>query len=466
MKCKKMEKPLDEFQPQQNVALEDYLPFIGPARVREIRNLAAPLVGTGWAHLNSTFEGGGVAEMLRSLVPLARSLGIDARWYAIRGHDDFFKVTKKFHNMLQGQDLSISLDEIFGEYLANIKDNARNTAITADMIVVHDPQPAALILKGVLFGQVLWRCHIDTSHPDERVWNFMLPYINSCSGAIFTMPQFAGEGLQVPLFQVMPGIDPLSEKNREYTDEEALEILGPLFRQHDVNPGRPIIAAVSRYDVHKNQATVIEAFKKLKQEKGICPTPYLIFLGNTATDDPEGEAVLQALKEQAGCDPDVRFLVNVDDNDRVVGALMRRADAFVHVSTKEGFGLVVSEALWQGTPVIGSRVGGIMEQVIDGRTGLLVDPMDANAIAANMAGLLVDPGGARTLGRQGKEHVRENFLIPEVMRRYLKLLRFYKGLETRSPPFRLNGLSYSEFQGMLKARHLQQKYANLNKWAS
>ncbi|MHC4943245.1 MAG: glycosyltransferase [Planctomycetota bacterium] len=466
MRKARTQKTLDKYEPKSNQSIEAYLPFIGPDRVAEILSLAKPLAGSSWAHVNSTFQGGGVAEMLRSIVPLARNLGIDTNWYAIRGNDEFFKVTKKFHNLLQGAYDEISLDEIFGSYLATIEENAKDTSIFADMIVVHDPQPAALVLKGTLFGHVLWRCHIDTSRPDQRIWDFLLPYINHCGGAIFTMPEFVGQGIQVPVYQVMPCIDPLAKKNRQYSDKEALKILGPLFHEHDVDPARPIIAAVSRYDMHKNQATILQAFKKLKKEKPMVPPPYLIFMGNTATDDPEGEAMLEQLREQADGDQDVRFWVNVEDNDRVVGALMRKADAFVHVSTREGFGLVVSEALWQGTPVIGSNVGGIKEQVIDRQTGLLVDPLDTDAVASAMANMVVDTQGARLLGARGREHVRRNFLLPEIIKRYLTLLRFHQGVDWMTPRFRLNGLSYGEFMGTLRAKHLQEKFSTLSSRAS
>jgi trehalose synthase len=233
-----------------------------------------------------------------------------------------------------------------------------------------------------------------------------------------------------------------------------------------VDPDRPILAAISRYDVHKNQAAILEAFRLFRREKRTTAEPYLIFMGNTATDDPEGGAVLRSLQEEAAGDPDVRFLVNVEDNDRVVGALMRKAAALVHVSTREGFGLVVAEALWQGTPVIGSRVGGIVEQVIDGDTGLRVDPMDVHAIARSMSRILDDPGEAEILGRQGREHVRRHFLLPEIMRRYLVLLRRFNGIDRMKPGFRLNGLSYGEYQGLLRAKQLQQGLASLGCLAS
>lgn len=435
----KMNNGLEEFRPEITVSMKDYLPFIGQEKFDELMRLAATLHRASFSHLNSTFRGGGVAEMLRSLIPMAQSLGIDARWFTIRGNDDFFKVTKKFHNMLQGRERPISLDELFGDYLGTLEENARNTRIVSDLTVVHDPQPAALIMKGSFMGKVLWRCHIDTSEPDPMIWNFLLPYINQYAGAIFTMPQFVGPGVRIPAFQIMPGIDPLAAKNRQYTDEEALEVLSPLLHQHNVDPGRPIIAAVSRYDVHKNQATILKAFKRLKKRFAMVPEPYLIFLGNTADDDPEGAAELKKLQLLACDDPDVRFWSNVEDNDRVVGALMRIARTLVHVSTREGFGLVVSEALWQGTPVIGSKVGGITEQVIDGITGVLVNPMDADSLAARMAGMLLFPEEAEMLGRQGREYVRKHFLLPEILRRYLVLLRHFKGSDRAMPDFRIGG---------------------------
>ena len=435
---------LEEYQSETILTLDEYEPYIGRERVDTLTRLAASVAGKGWANINSTFVGGGVAEMLRSAIPLARSLGVHARWYTIQGHEAFFQVTKKFHNTLQGVDQPIALQELFETYLDNLETNATNVSLESDLIVVHDPQPAALIMHGGLMGNVLWRCHIDTSTPNPTVWRFLAPYINQYAGAIFTMPEFVGPGLQIPHYQITPCIDPRAEKNQQYTENRAKEILTPLFRQHAVDPDRPILAAVSRYDIHKNQASILRAFTRLRAERRYDPAPYLIFLGNTATDDPEGEAVLEQLKALADDDPDVRFWVNVENNDQVVGSLMRLARGFVHVSTREGFGLVVSEALWQGTPVIGSRVGGIVQQVIDGETGYLVEPLDVDAIATKMARILDEPEQTAQLGRQAQEHVRQNFLLPELVRRYLTLLRYYTGIDPDYPLFRMNPISYRE----------------------
>jgi len=432
--------------------IEDYSPYIGQEGVESLRRLAGLLEGKKWINVNSTFNGGGVAEMLRSSVPLARGLGVDARWHVIEAEESFFEVTKKFHNLLQGVAQPISLEDIFTTYLETIDRIASNAVLDADMIVVHDPQPAGLLAKGMMFGSVLWRCHIDTSRPQPAAWRFLLPYINQSDGAIFTMPDFIGPGLHVPLYEISPCIDPLAVKNRQYAVSEARDVLSPLFEKSGVDPEKPILAAISRYDIHKNQETIIEAFRTMCREKRYDPAPNLIFLGNTATDDPEGAAVLHRLQEAAGDDPSIHFFVNVEDNDRVVGALMRLARGVVHVSTREGFGLVVTEALWQGTPVIGSTVGGIIKQVIDGETGFLVQPLDVKEIAGKMAWILEHPERAQKLGENAREHVRRNFLLPELLRRYLLLLRYYTGIDPQPPRFRLNKRSYREVIDMVRAR--------------
>ncbi|MFW6178356.1 MAG: glycosyltransferase [Desulfohalobiaceae bacterium] len=441
---------LEKFQARDIYQAEDFEPFLGKERVQELKKLAAPLEGKGWTNVNSTLIGGGVAEMLQSAVPLAQGLGLDANWYVIRGNDNFFQVTKKFHNMLQGMDLPITLEEIFKAYLNTIAENAKNTFIASDLVVIHDPQPAAMVMNGLIFGNILWRCHIDTSAPNDIIWRFLLPYINQCAGAIFTIPEFVGPGLQVPLYQIYPCINPLARKNRQLDQGQALDILQPLFNEHDIDPDRPIVAAVSRYDIHKNQKTIIKSFQMYKERFKPDPAPYLIFLGNTASDDPEGETMLQELKSLAGEDPEIRFWVNVRDNDQVVGALMHLAQVFVHLSTREGFGLVVTEAMWQGTPVIGSKVGGIIKQVLDSETGYLVQPLDEEDVVLKLQDLLSDPEKASRMGEKAREHVRKHFLIPELVRRYLLLLQYYSGLSSQLPEFRLNDLSYSELLNIMR----------------
>ena len=448
-----MSQSLPEYHSDRTVTPDDYQPYIGKEGVDRLKRLADPVRGKSWASLSSTFQGGGVAEMLQSVIPLVRSMGIEASWSVIEGPQEFFQVTKKFHNLLQGVAQPITLEEIFGEYLATIEANAKRANIAADMIIVHDPQPIGLTASGAFVGNVLWRCHIDTSAPNPTLWRFVLPYINQCAGAIFTQPEFVGAGLNVPVYQIAPCIDPLVDKNQLYNEREALGTLDPLFTAHGVDPERPILAAISRYDIHKNQAMILEAFGKLREERTYPKPPYLIFLGNTAPDDPEGEGMLASLREQAGDDPDVRFWVNVADNDRVVGALMHLARSFIHVPTREGFGLVVTEALWQGTPVVGSNVGGVTRQVVDGETGYVVNPHDVEAIASRMARVLDDPEEAEALGKGGRERVRRNFLLPELVSRYLTLLDYYSGVSDTLPHFRLDSVSHNEIAQALRRSH-------------
>lgn len=389
--------------------------------------------------------------MIKGTLPLARGLGIDAHWHVLEGSDEFFSVTKKFHNLLQGMEQEISLDEIFHAYLDTIDQNTRETFITSDLVVVHDPQPAAMVMNGVIYGNVLWRCHIDTTSPDMTIWRFLLPYINHCAGAIFTMPEFVGPGLQIPVYQIMPGIDPLSEKNLLRTRADALGILSPLLNEHNIDPDRPILATVSRYDRHKNQTAVVKAFRKMRSKISMDPAPQMVFLGNTS-DDPEAEQMLAQLRELAEGDPDIHFLVNVDDNDAVVGALLNVARGVVHAATREGFGLVVTEALWQRAPVIGSNRGGIRTQVIDGKTGFLVDPDDTEAIAKAMVRLIEDDNVCSGMCEAAHEHVRRNFLLPHVVEKYLELMRYYARVDRKAPDFRLSELTYSEVINAMRPR--------------
>ncbi|GAB6176123.1 glycosyltransferase [Desulfobaculum senezii] len=443
---------LTEHTPEIIRSPEDYVPIVGEERVQELVRLATPLQGKGWANVNSALVGGGVAELLRASVPLARGLGLDARWYVMEGGEDFFRVTKKFHNMLQGQHEELELEEIFGAYLGTIDDNVRNAFITSDLVVVHDPQPAAMVMNGIIYGNVIWRCHIDTSDPASVVWRFLLPYINHCAGAIFTMPEFVGAGLHVPVYQIMPSIDPLSDKNIDRTPDEARDVLQPIFLKAGIDPERPIFAAISRYDIHKNQATVIDAFKAFVDATSYDPRPQLVFLGNTAEDDPEGDGILEGLTERADGHPDIFFLANVENNDAVVGSLLDVAECFIHVPTREGFGLVVTEALWHRTTVIGSRAGGVVAQVRDGQTGFVTDPLDTDGIAKSMHDVMEKTDLCQGLCEAGRAHVREFFLLPEQMRRYLLLMRYYAHVDRIPPDFRLSDLTYSELIGAMRPR--------------
>ncbi|HDR50170.1 MAG TPA: glycosyltransferase, partial [Mariniphaga anaerophila] len=373
--------------------LNIYNETIGFERVERLKQLALPLERKVWAHVNSTYEGGGVAEMLKSVIPLARGLGIDAQWHCMEAHtEDFFFVTKKFHDLIQGVEQPFSTEELHGVYIDNSLKNFENYTVKADFTIVHDPQPCATSVFGNYEGPKLWRCHIDTTSANKLIWNFFLPFINHYDGAIFTDKSFVKPGVKKPVYQIAPSIDPLSLKNRQLTKAEARRILQPLFEKHNIECGRPIVLAVSRYDIHKNQATIIKAFKQIKEDKEVREkNPLLVMVGNTATDDPDGLAMYGRMEEERENDVDIFLLMNIENNDENIGALMRLANQFVHVSTKEGFGLVVTEALWQGTPVIGSNVGGIPQQVVDNKTGFLVEPFDVEKIKQHMKYLLLHP---------------------------------------------------------------------------
>jgi len=390
--------------------------------------------------------------MLQSIVPFAKGLGVDCRWFVIEGTSDFFTVTKKFHNLLQGVEQSISLDEIFHAYLETVSQNVETTKVVGNMVTIHDPQPAAAVMSGNIYGHVLWRCHIDTSQANLRIWRFLLPYINHFDGAIFTCPEFIRSELQIPTYEINPCIDPLRAKNHRYSRAEALGVLGDLFHQHNVDPDRPIFTAISRYDVHKNQQGVIEAFKRLRDRVVPRHKPLLILVGNYATDDPEGSEMYEQVRGWVDGDPDIHAWVNVPNNDQVVGALMALARAFVHVATREGFGLVVSEAMWQGTPVIGSNVGGIRKQVVNGQTGYIVHPTDVDRIALRMKSLLENDAEREAMSAAAVEQVRQHFLLPHLVRKHLLLMRYYLEIDNRVPDFRINDLTFSEIKAALYGR--------------
>ena len=413
-----------------------YRDVIGLPKVERLKNVANLLEHKRCAHVNSTFEGGGVAEMLKSVVPIAKGLGLDPVWYCIEGNDNFYSITKRFHNIIQGVDQKFTLEDLFETYIKTNKKNFKNTSIDADFTVVHDPQPCASIVHGEYSGKMVWRCHIDTSEANEMIWNFLLPYINNYDGAIFSMKQFVKDGIKKPVYQIVPSIDPLCHKNRQRTDKEAREILEDLFSEYAIDADRPIVLAVSRYDIHKNQKTIVSAFKELKKDTDIQKLkPQLIIVGNSATDDPEGMEMYQTILNEIDGDPDIYPLLNIPNNDENIGALMKIAKVFIHVSTKEGFGLVVTEALWQGTPVIGSNIGGIVLQVIDGKTGYLVNPFDVERIVGFAKYLLLHDEERERIGINAVEHVREHFLITTLIEKYLMLMRFQLGIDF--PYFRI-----------------------------
>jgi len=408
-------------------ALENYRALIGDDRIDEILELAAPLKGARILHVNSTPFGGGVAEILSSFVPLMANIGLAADWQVIRAGDDFFRVTKEMHNSLQGMliDWTPQMWEIWLQYN---KINAEMFDEDYDFVVIHDPQPAAIL--GFLCkmrqrrpaGKWIWRCHIDLTDAQVQVWDMLRPHVSLYDGAIFTLRDYMKDDLRGPaLFVVPPGIDPLTAKNADIPEDTIESIL----RNHEIDPERPLIAQVSRFDPWKDPLGVIDVYRSLKRE---IPELQLVLVASMAYDDPEGWAWYERTVRRAGEDMDIKVRTNLNGVGNVeVNAFQRAAKVIIQKSVREGFGLSVTEGLWKGLPVVAGNVGGIPLQIVDGKTGYLVNTVEE--CADRVLRLLRNPPLADELGQAGRERVRENFLITRNLRDYLHILRTLAGLE-------------------------------------
>jgi trehalose synthase len=393
------------------VTLDDYAPIVGGSEVSEIRALARAVRAMRVLHVNSTGVGGGVAEILHRLVPLLNEVGVPARWEVIKGGGDFFAVTKAFHNALHGKAETIRPDhlETFREYSAM---NAAAMEFDAEGIVIHDPQPVAMVEKRKRDGQWwVWRCHIDVSRPEPQVWEFLRPWIEAYDAAIFSAPSFS-QALPIPQFLIPPSIDPLATKNRELEPEQVAEV----YERFSIDRTRPVIVQISRFDRLKDPFGLVEAYRMVRKRTDC----QLVLAGGGATDDPEGTEVLLELQAMRGEDPDLHILHLPPGSDLEINALVRGSTVVVQNSIKEGFGLTVSEALWKAKPVITRPVGGISSQVLHGLTGLMAHSTEG--VASNIRYLLSHPDVATRLGRLGREHVRHNFLITRHLRQELLLM--------------------------------------------
>ena len=399
-----------------NKVLSDYTTIVGNEVISEIKELAAPLKGARVAHINATAFGGGVAEMLYTLVPLMRDVGLDAEWQVIEGEDEFFNVTKSCHNGLQGMDIPFTaeMQAIWRRYNEM---NAARFEGEYDFVVVHDPQPAGMLhYHGRDGGKYwAWRCHIDTSHPNPTYWDFFAPYISEYEAGIFTMEQYVGPGVSYDnLAIITPTIDPLSPKNAPMAENKAREIVA----RFGIDASRPLITQVSRFDPWKDPLGVIDAYRIVKEQ---LPEVQLALVGSMASDDPEGWYYLDKTIRHAGEDFDVHILHNFHGVGGLeVGAFQTVSDVVIQKSTREGFGLVVTEPLWKGKPVVGGNVGGIPLQVIDDKTGFLVSSVEE--CAEKTLHLLEHPEEAVRMGKAAREHVRRNFLTTRHLADYLRLL--------------------------------------------
>jgi trehalose synthase len=399
------------------IRLDDYGPVLGDPEVAELRALASRLRDRTVQMVNSTSVGGGVAEILSRLVPLLEELGLAVRWEVVTGGDDFFEVTKAFHNALHGGPYDLP-PESFATFLSYNELNRQRIRIEAEFIVIHDPQPIALIAgRGGRSGHWIWRCHIDLSRPNPAVWNFLEPWVLKYDGAIFSSPDFTRQ-LAIPQYLFFPSIDPLSEKNHDLEESYIRSVLD----RFELDPKRPILTQVSRFDRLKDPVGVVKAYKLVKKYFNC----QLVLAGGGAKDDPEGEAVLQEVREVAGQDPDIHILNLPPWSALEINALQRASTIVIQKSLREGFGLTVTEALWKKKPVVASAVGGIPIQVIHKHTGMLAHSVEGTAYQIRF--LLSNPAIAQKLGEQGHEHVREQFLITSLTKRYLTLFLHIGGL--------------------------------------
>ena len=396
-------------------SLADYTHLAGRGLVAEIRELAAALEGKRVLHVSATAFGGGVSEILYTLVPLMRDVGLDAHWHVILGREEFFNVTKLMHNSLQGDPQAISDEqwEVFQAYNAM---NAQSLEGDWDLIIVHDPQPAGLRMNAPdRARRWVWRCHIDLSTPNQETLARLRPLIADYDASVWHLEQYVPAGLDGGIRKIVPpAIDPLSPKNMALSPEDAAFVC----EQFGIDPERPLVCQVSRFDPWKDPIGVIDAYRLIRAQ---APDVQLALVGSMATDDPEGWEFFHSTFRHAEGDPDIKILNNLNNVGAIeVNAFQSQADVVMQKSLREGFGLTVTEALWKGRATIGGDVGGIPLQITDGETGFLVSSPEEAADRA--LEILADPELAKRLGRAGKERARERFLTPRLLRDWLELM--------------------------------------------
>ncbi|MFH1873693.1 MAG: glycosyltransferase [Pseudomonadota bacterium] len=389
--------------------LNEYEPIVGFSIIEELKLLAAYLQGKSIQNINSTAVGGGVAEILNRMIPLLKELKVNARWDVIKGGEQFFGVTKKIHNALHGSREKITGD-MWDVFRQTGEQNSADLACDADIVFVHDPQPITLIQQKETRGNKwIWRCHVDVSHAQEKIWDILKKYIVRYDSAIFSAPQFSKQ-LPIRQFLISPSIDPLSDKNKDLPEGEVEKVL----LHYNIKSDKPIVSQISRFDYLKDPIGVIDVYRLVKRYIDC----QLILAGGGATDDPEAETVLLKVREKAADDPDIHILA-MSQNDIHVNALQRASTVILQKSLREGFGLTVTEALWKGKPVVASAVGGIPLQIKHKYHGMLCHSIEGAAYAVKQ--MLLNPDYAGNLGKNGKEHVRQNFLLTRHLKEYMLL---------------------------------------------
>lgn len=393
------------------VQIEDYEPFIGGGAVARLHQKARALQHLRVVNVNSTYYGGGVAEVLSSLTLLMNTLGIKTGWRVIQGAPDFFSITKKMHNALQGGEINLT-ERKCQIYEAIIYENAvRNHLDNHNFVIIHDPQPLPMIHHYRKRGPWIWRCHLDLTEPHPELWRYLSLAIEKYDAVVLSLKEYR-QDLTTPQLFFFPGIDPFTTKNREMSDTEIEERLN----HYGIPTDLPLVVQVSRFDRWKDPEGVIQAFRLAKREVDCT----LVLLGNVATDDPEGPEVYQRLLEEQ----EERLVVLSVQDTALVNALQRRAAVVVQKSIREGFGLTVTEAMWKGAAVIGGKVGGIRHQIEDGVNGFLVSSVEEAAV--RMVQVLKDPDLRRRLGEKARETVQEKFLLTSYLERYLDLFNSFE----------------------------------------
>jgi len=392
--------------------LEQYRDVAPKGTVELLHRLSELVQGKRFLHINAVRYGGGMAEILRRVVPVMKALGVDARWEVIAGTQEFGDVTRRIADGLQGRQEVIT-DDMYQTYLGVTARNAKALDLDADLVFVHDPQPAALIehRRG---GKWVWRCHLDMGKPYRSIWSLFRRHVVKYDAAVFSLPEFS-QRLPIPKLLIYPSIDPLTEKNRELSRAE----IGQVLDHFGITKGKPILLQVAAYDRFKDQLGTIRAYQMVKKHHDC----RLVLAGGGVLHDPEGEAVLAELQEAAGKDPDVHLLHLPPEADREINALQRAASVVVQKALKEGFGVSVSEAMWKGKPVIGGTAGGVSAQIVDQATGFIVHSVEGAAF--RIRHLLNNPGVMTRMGATAKEHVRRNFLITRHLCDYLTMLKLF-----------------------------------------
>ncbi len=402
------------------ILLKNYESTVGKEVIGRIERRAAKLKGRHIVAISSTYQGGGVAEMLNSMVVLFNQMGIRFGWRILHGSPDFFTVTKKFHNALQGGGLHLSENKKH-VYLSNNERYSTFTHLGHELVIVHDPQPLPIISYYDKKQPWVWRCHVDLSKPNPELFRYLRHFINMYDRVVISHKDYK-QDLRPRQDIIMPAIDPLSNKNKRLQSRTIAKFLG----KHHIRGHRPIIAQISRFDKWKDPLGVIDVFERVRENVDC----RLVLLGNLATDDPEGLPLFHKVEEKARRSKfasDIHIIC--EDNTILVNALQRTASVVIQKSLKEGFGLTVTEAMWKGTPVVASSIGGIPLQITDGVTGFLHKPKDKRGFARSIEYLLTHESERKEMGHKAREHVRENFLITRLIEDWLKLISDMLGVK-------------------------------------